>query len=292
MKNKIINHKKNNTNQIESFKNETLYDYVLKNAKKWNGWDKFFLKEDVKETLKKISHFLVDEIEKKNYTIAPTLDKIFTCFKLTSPSTLKAFISGQDPPPEPHLANGLAFSVLGVDTSHEPSTQRVLLELNNDGFKCDPLDGDTRKWASQGVMMYDDAKTIPFAPGAKLGIIGAHVEIWKDFSRKLFEFIDEELSQPFVFILWGEKAHRNEQYIKRSNHIAITGGHPSPAANGKYFFCRNYFSKTNKFLKENGSKEIDWNIKPNYSKYKKGIYAWEHKTKTSKWINYCNEYEE
>ena len=291
MKNKInkqINYKKN---QIENFKDETLYEYVLKNVKNWNGWDKFFLKEDIKENLKKISDYLNDEVENKNYTISPVLDEVFESFIKTNPKTLKAFISGQDPAPEPHLADGLSFCIQGVDTSHVPSIQRVLLELNNEGYKCDPLDGDTSKWASNGVMMYNDALTIPFPPGSKEGIIGAHLKIWKDFSQKLFEFIDEELSQPMAFILWGSKAAKNKKYITRSNHKPFIGGHPSPEARSENFFCKNYFSGTNEFLKENGVEGVNWNLTPNFSKFKKGIYHWASRNRTSKWISECKNKE-
>ncbi len=273
--------------KIESFKDETLYQYVLKNVNKWNGWDNFFLKDDVKKTLKEISDFLNDEVEKKNYAISPVLDEVFASFIKTNPNTLKAFISGQDPAPEPHLADGLSFCVRGISTSHVPSIQRVLLELNNDGYKCDPLNGDTSKWADNNVMMYNDALTIPFASGSKEGIIGAHIEIWKTFSQKLFEFIDKELNQPIAFILWGSRAIKNKKYIINSNHKAFIGGHPSPEAKSENFFCKKYFSATNEFLKTNKVKPIDWNLTPNYSKFKKGIYHWASGNKTSKWISIC-----
>ena len=272
---------------IENFNNESLYEYVLNNAKKWNGWDTFFNKEDVQTTLKKISDNLKDEVQNKGYTISPSLDEVFEAFIRTNPFKLKAFISGQDPAPEPHLADGLSFCIQGIDTSHVPSIQRVLLELNNDGFKCDPLNGDTSKWADSGVMMYNDALTIPFPPNAKEGIIGAHLAIWRDFSKKLFEFIDKELNHPIAFILWGSKALKNKKYITNRQHKAFVGGHPSPEARSEAFFCKNYFSKTNAFLEAKNATPIDWNLTNDYADFKKGIYHWSPQKRVSRWISDC-----
>ena len=51
----------------------------------------------------------------------------------------------------------------------------------------------------------------------------------------------------------------------------LTGGHPSPKADGKYFFCGKYFINANEFLKENNVSEVNWDLS---DKPKKDYGAW------------------
>jgi uracil-DNA glycosylase len=51
------------------------------------------------------------------------------------------------------------------------------------------------------------------------------------------------------------------KFINEEKHCIIEGTHPSPmSANRGGFFGGKYFSRTNDYLKNNGKKEIDWNL--------------------------------
>ena len=86
----------------------------------------------------------------------------------------------------------------------------------------------------------------------------------------LIKFLND-YSAPFVYILWGEKAQQNVPLINDKKDKILKGGHPSPKADGKYFFCRKYFINANAFLKEKGRGEIDWTLS---DKKKKDYGAW------------------
>ncbi|MFA6935885.1 MAG: uracil-DNA glycosylase, partial [Bacilli bacterium] len=63
-----------------------------------------------------------------------------------------------------------------------------------------------------------------------------------------------------VFILWGSKAIDKKVMITNPHHLVLTANHPSPLSAYRGFFGCKHFSKTNKFLVENGRTPIDWNL--------------------------------
>ena len=66
--------------------------------------------------------------------------------------------------------------------------------------------------------------------------------------------------EPVVFILWGNFARSKKIYITNPKHLVIESPHPSPFSARYGFFGSHPFSRTNQFLKENGQKEIDWQL--------------------------------
>ena len=69
-----------------------------------------------------------------------------------------------------------------------------------------------------------------------------------------------EKSDPVVYLLWGANAREKTKIINNPRHLILTAAHPSPlsAYNG-FFGCR-HFSKTNKFLEDNGVEPVDWRL--------------------------------
>jgi uracil-DNA glycosylase len=63
-----------------------------------------------------------------------------------------------------------------------------------------------------------------------------------------------------VFLLWGKFAQAKEYLINTDKHHILKAAHPSPySASAGFFGCR-HFSKTNQILKEQGKKEINWEL--------------------------------
>lgn len=58
----------------------------------------------------------------------------------------------------------------------------------------------------------------------------------------------------------GRNAQNKERLIDNKKHLILKALHPSPLSAYNGFFGCKHFSKANAFLKENGSKEIDWRI--------------------------------
>ena len=75
------------------------------------------------------------------------------------------------------------------------------------------------------------------------------------------KYINEE-TNPSVWILWGSEAKSLEKKIDKSKHYIVKGGHPSPRAPGRKFFCQNYFTCSNEWLCAKKRGTIDWNLVP------------------------------
>jgi len=90
----------------------------------------------------------------------------------------------------------------------------------------------------------------------------------------MMKFINEKTNPP-VWILWGSKAKDLQSKIDQSKHYIVEGGHPSPRAPAEKFFCQNYFSCANEWLKKQGRGTIYWNLAPiPCEKHASQIYGW------------------
>jgi len=233
------------------------------------GWERFYKREDVKKMMQQISDRLMNDSQIQGLGLNPKIGWIFRAFNMVPPDKVRAIIMGQDPAPQPGLATGLSFS---LDSSVHPrlvqSVLRVILEAQNEGFCVNTTQGVLIKWAEQGVLLLNTALTLI------QGEIGSHLKLWKDFSKEMMKFINEETS-PSVWILWGSKAKYLKSKIDLDKHYVVEGGHPSPRASGDKFFCHSYFSCANEWLKDQGRGTIDWNLAPEpCEKHESHIFGW------------------
>ena len=231
---------------------ELLYTFNCKPL----GWEGFFDRADVMQMMEVISGQIQYDSQVENYGINPDIGNVFRAFNMVSPEELRAVILGQDPAPQPGLATGLAFSLdPSVDPSEVPSVQRVILEARNGGYCVNASDGVLVKWAEEGVLLLNTALTLI------QNEIGSHLELWENFTQAAIDYTNEN-TNPSVWILWGSHAKAFESSIDKSKHYILKGGHPSPNADGKYFFCHNYFACASEWLCEKGRGMIDWNLLP------------------------------
>jgi uracil-DNA glycosylase len=223
------------------------------------GWESFFSDPAVNAEVKKISDELKREVHLGD-DVNPSIGNVFRALYTVPPNGIKAVIIGQDPAPGRGEATGLAFSLKpGTPSYKVPSVQRVMLEAQNEGFGEKLPDGDLSQWAQRGVLMLNTALTIPCKKEETSCRIGGHLTLWKAFSKKLIARVDQEQSVQ-AFILWGSKAAKLSSSIKNPLHHAIAGGHPSPVAPGKNFFCKAYFTCSNTWLTDHAREAIDWNV--------------------------------
>ena len=220
------------------------------------GWEGLFNRADVKKLILKISKRLQKDSRKRKLRLNPKIGWIFRAFHMVPPDQVKAIIMGQDPAPQPGLATGLSFS---LDPSVHPKTVqsvlRVILEARNEGYCVNASVGVLESWAKQGVLLLNTALTLV------QNKIGSHIPIWKKFSREMIKYINDNI-RPSVWILWGSKAKRLENRINKRKHYIVKGGHPSPRAAAKKFFCRSYFTCANEWLNRKGRGIVDWNLVP------------------------------
>lgn len=217
-----------------------------------NDWD-----ELLKDEFSSDYYLKIREILKREYQTArifPDMHNIFNALKLTSYEDTKVLLLGQDPYHGEGQAHGLAFSV-NPDIKIPPSLVNIYKELKTDieGFEI-PSHGFLEGWAKQGVMLLNTSLTV------RSGEANSHSKIgWSIFTDRIIELLDKR-EKPVVFLLWGGNARAKAALIKGKQHLVLQAAHPSPlsAYNG-FFGCR-HFSKTNKFLEENGFKPIDWQV--------------------------------
>lgn len=271
------------TEKTPTWKNSTLYDYVYTDQHIPAGWEAFFNDAATKSAIQEISKSLAKVLSNNpDTTLDPPLHKVFKAFSLSPLNKTKAIIIGQDPAPELGLAQGISFSIPpDVSTSKVPSIQRILLEAQNEGINVDIYNGDLTKWGEEGVLLLNETLTISCSLEAKSCTPDSNLPYWAPFTPLLIKFLNK-YTNPFVYILWGEKAQSNVPLINADKDKILKGGHPSPKADGYYFFCGGYFLNANDFLESKSIGKIDWALsdkpKPEYKPY---VWGWDSKTEKS-----------
>ena len=185
--------------------------------------------------------------------IFPPADDIFNAFALTPLHEVKVVILGQDPYHGEGQAHGLCFSVK-PDVEIPPSLVNIYKELQDDCGCEIPNNGYLTKWAKQGVLLLNTVLTVRAHQANSHRGIG-----WEEFTDAAIRILNEQ-DRPMVFILWGRPAQMKKSMLTNPNHLIIESPHPSPLSAYRGFFGSRPFSRTNKFLKEHGIKEIDWQI--------------------------------
>jgi len=216
-----------------------------------NDWDELLRVEFQKEYYLKLREFLAEEYSTK--IIYPDKFSIFEALKLTAYKDVKVAIIGQDPYHGENQAHGLAFSVQkGVGIP--PSLLNIFKELANDLNCYIPNNGYLVPWAKQGALLLNTSLTV------MANVANSHRNKgWEIFTDAIIQLLNKK-DTPIVFLLWGNNAKDKVKYITNQKHLILTSVHPSPLSASRGFFGCKHFSKTNKFLKESGQSEIDWQI--------------------------------
>lgn len=216
-----------------------------------NDWDEKLKIIWGSEGFKKFFNIVKKEYETK--TIFPPKNYIFNALKLTPYSNTKVVIVGQDPYHGEGEAHGLSFSVQeGIKIP--PSLQNIYKELKDDLDIPIAKTGDLTKWGKEGVLLLNAVLTVEKDKPASHRKLG-----WERLTDYIIKVLNEK-EDPVVFILWGNLAKEKAKYITNPKHLVITSPHPSPFSARYGFFGSKPFSRTNKFLKENNLKEIDWRL--------------------------------
>lgn len=191
--------------------------------------------------------------EYAHYQIFPPADDIFNAFALTPLKKVKVVILGQDPYHGDGQAHGLCFSVR-PDVEIPPSLVNIYKELQTDCGCYIPNNGYLTKWADQGVLLLNTVLTVRAHQANSHRGIG-----WEEFTDAAIRILNEQ-DRPMVFILWGRPAQMKKAMLNNPRHLILEAPHPSPLSAYRGFFGSRPFSRTNKFLKENGLEPMDWQI--------------------------------
>lgn len=217
-----------------------------------NDWDNILGGEFDKNYYQNLRHFLDSEYSAK--TIFPIKQNIYSALKLTPYKDVRVVILGQDPYHEINQAHGLAFSV-NKDVLIPPSLVNIYKELKDDCGYDIPNHGYLIDWAKQGVLLLNTVLTVEEHKANSHKGRG-----WEILTDEIIKKINLK-QDPVVYILWGNNARSKAKFITNPKHLILQSAHPSPLSAYHGFFGSKPFSKTNKFLKQNGFKEINWQIK-------------------------------
>ncbi len=217
-----------------------------------NSWDILLKDEFEKPYYLNLRKFLAQEY--KTQTIYPHMNDIFNALKYTDYQNVKVVILGQDPYHQPNQAHGLCFSVKKGVTP-PPSLQNMYKEIHAEYSYPIPDHGELTYWAEQGVLMLNTVLTVRESqPNSHKGMG------WEIFTDDIISLLNQR-PEPMVFLLWGANARAKTKLITNPAHLVLTSAHPSPLSAYNGFFGNNHFKKANEFLKQNGMKEIDWQIR-------------------------------
>ena len=185
--------------------------------------------------------------------VFPPADDIFNAFHLTPLSQVRVVILGQDPYHNVGQAHGLCFSVK-PEVDIPPSLVNIFKELRDDLGCYIPNNGYLVKWANQGVLLLNTVLTVRAHQANSHRGKG-----WEEFTDAAIEILNRQ-NRPMVFILWGRPAQTKKRMLNNPNHLILEAPHPSPLSAYNGFFGSKPFSRTNRFLQENGEAPIDWQI--------------------------------
>ncbi len=222
----------------------------IKNVAIDSSWSEVLKNEFASPYFIKLKEFLVEE--KKQFTVFPPGNLIFSAFNHTPFDKVKVVILGQDPYHGPGQANGLSFSV-SDEVKKPPSLVNIFKELQSDLGIPIPQSGNLESWAEQGILLLNATLTV------RANTPGSHQKKgWEEFTDSVIRTISEK-KKGVVFLLWGKFAQSKEVLIDTKKHFVLKAAHPSPLAGGKFFGCK-HFSVTNKLLEHNLILPIDWRI--------------------------------
>ncbi|MED5609578.1 MULTISPECIES: uracil-DNA glycosylase [Pseudomonas] len=214
------------------------------------SWKSALREEFDKPYMRELGEFLRRE-KAAGKVIYPPGPLIFNALNSTPLDKVKVVIIGQDPYHGPGQAHGLCFSVQpGVPAP--PSLQNIYKELQRDLNIPIPNHGYLQHWAEQGVLLLNTSLTVEHSRA------GSHAQAgWQHFTDRVIEVVNERCDG-VVFLLWGSHAQSKQKLIDPRKHLILKSAHPSPLSAYRGFLGNGHFSRTNKFLEQNGKTPIDW----------------------------------
>lgn len=217
------------------------------------GWESVLADELAQPYIADLAAFVA--AERREHTIYPPEEDVFTALKLTPFDAIRAVILGQDPYHGPGQAHGLAFSVRpGVKPP--PSLVNIFKELKSDLGINPPGHGYLAGWAQQGVLLLNTVLTV------RAGEANSHKgRGWERLTDAIIRAVGGR-ERPAVFLLWGAPAQKKAALVDESRHVVLRAAHPSPLSARNGFFGSWPFSQANAALEERGQPPIDWQLSP------------------------------
>lgn len=215
------------------------------------SWQAALAPELAKPYFHQLDKFLTKE--RREHTVYPPEDEVFTALRLTPLKRVSVLILGQDPYHNEGQAHGLAFSVCpGVRPP--PSLANIFRELHGDLGCRVPNNGYLAPWAEQGVLLLNTVLTV------RARNANSHKgKGWEQFTDAVFSCVGNK-QDSVVFVLWGGNARKKLALVDTEHHAVVQSAHPSPLSARNGFFGSRPFSQVNQALRRAGKAPIDWQL--------------------------------
>ena len=217
-----------------------------------SSWLEVLNDEFSKTYFKGLKDFLIKE-KQSGQIVYPPGNQIFAALDKTPFDKVRVIILGQDPYHGAGQAHGLCFSVNeGIPVP--PSLKNIYKELQTDLGIHPCTNRDLSNWADNGVLLLNAVLTV------RANMPASHQNRgWEIFTDTIISTLSQNKSN-LVFLLWGSFARSKKYLIDAQKHLILEAAHPSPFSAHNGFLGCGHFSKTNKYLKDNGLGEINWQL--------------------------------
>lgn len=238
---------------ISNFDYEKLPEFWVKTIPV--GWIK--LLQDYQNEIRDVGIVISHLVKNKGVRICPEPWNIYRCFNLCPWYKVKVVIIGQDPyyqiGKNGPVATGCCFENREGDGISR-SLENIFLVLNKtvEGFEI-PKTGDLRKWASQGVLLFNASLT------TSEGVANEHKDIWKFFPIRILQFLSK-VQKNVVYMLWGAEAKKHITSINKNANLVLEANHPVARSNVNSFLNCNHFNEANEYLIAHDKTPIDWHL--------------------------------
>jgi len=216
-----------------------------------SGWaDKLkshLLSEEFIETLE---YLLKESLEGRRFT--PKVQQMFRAFVECPYKDLKVVVIGQDPYPQPGVADGISFSCSN-DGKVQASLRYMFKEIEDtvypEGYEWNP---DLKRWANQGILMLNTALT------CEIGNIGSHYKTWDPFTKFLLDVLNNS-NNGLIYAFLGNKSGEWAKHVSEE-HYKLFATHPASAAYKKQqvWDSNDLFNRVNHILEGNNGEKIVW----------------------------------
>jgi uracil-DNA glycosylase len=203
-----------------------------------------------------ILNFLINENhEGRRFT--PAFKQLFRAFEECPVDKVKVIMIGQDPYPQPLVADGIAFSCSNtnkaeVSLRYMKTAIEMTVPFEDKDILDETTENDLVRLSHQGVLMLNSALT------TEVTKVGKHVNAWKPFMEYLIDSLNFQQAG-LIWVLMGKQAQQYEALIGE-HHTVLKCTHPAYAAYIKShtWDCNDIFNKINQQLLDYKKEKIKW----------------------------------
>lgn len=189
---------------------------------------------------------------KSGQRFTPPLKQVFRAFEECPYDKLKVVMIGQDPYPQPGVADGIAFSCSNTGKP-EASMRYMFKEIEEtacpDGYEYDT---DLKRWSNQGFLMLNTTFT------TTVNKVGQHYALWQPFMAFVLDMLAFNQSG-LIYVFLGKVAKEWSESVPESNYKLFTT-HPASAAYQKAerWDSGDLFNKVSDLVFKNYKEKIVW----------------------------------